>query len=424
MNKLNYLFLFTGLLMLNACTEFVQETYSYKINEPVFMSAAEFRNSVKVSRTPQQINKQGKICFYKDFLYISEPDKGIHIINNIDPANPKAVGFIEIMGNADIAIKNDVLYADAYIDLVWFDITNPALPVLQGRKENVFPTAIPPMDNFYGYDYEQCSDKSKGVIVGWELKEKTGTYTKNRWWWWRGGMVDDAYMSNVESGAKNSGNTGITGSMARFSLYNNYLFTVMNNTLAVFDLSNRAPVVAADSIYVGWDVETIFSYKDYMFMGTPRGMLIYSVSNPVKPVYVSSFTHFYGCDPVVVENDTAFVTVRSGNLCGQNSNELIVVDVSNIKQPKQIVSYSMTSPKGLGIDNGTLFLCDDGLKVYDARNPMILMAKQLAHYKGMDGYDLIPFEHTLMMIADDGIYQYDYTDLKNIKQLSKLPIGQ
>ncbi|HNX89165.1 MAG TPA: hypothetical protein PKH58_08790, partial [Paludibacteraceae bacterium] len=274
------------------------------------------------------------------------------------------------------------------------------------------------------YDYEQCSDKSKGVIVGWELKEKTGTYTKNRWWWWRGGMVDDAYMSNVESGAKNSGNTGITGSMARFSLYNNYLFTVMNNTLAVFDLSNRAPVVATDSIYVGWDVETIFSYKDYMFMGTPRGMLIYSVSNPVKPVYVSSFTHFYGCDPVVVENDTAFVTVRSGNLCGQNSNELIVVDVSNIKQPKQIVSYSMTSPKGLGIDNGTLFLCDDGLKVYDARNPMILMAKQLAHYKGMDGYDLIPFEHTLMMIADDGIYQYDYTDLKNIKQLSKLPIGQ
>ena len=424
MNKLNYLFLFTGLLMLNACTEFVQETYSYKINEPVFMSAAEFRNSVKVSRTPQQINKQGKICFYKDFLYISEPDKGIHIINNIDPANPKAVGFIEIMGNADIAIKNDVLYADAYIDLVWFDITNPALPVLQGRKENVFPTAIPPMDNFYGYDYEQCSDKSKGVIVGWELKEKTGTYTKNRWWWWRGGMVDDAYMSNVESGAKNSGNTGITGSMARFSLYNNYLFTVMNNTLAVFDLSNRAPVVAADSIYVGWDVETIFSYKDYMFMGTPRGMLIYSVSNPVKPVYVSSFTHFYGCDPVVVENDTAFVTVRSGNLCGQNSNELIVVDVSNIKQPKQIVSYSMTSPKGLGIDNGTLFLCDDGLKVYDARNPMILMAKQLAHYKGMDGYDVIPFEHTLMMIADDGIYQYDYTDLNNIKQLSKLPIGQ
>ena len=424
MNKLNYLFLFTGLLMLNACTEFVQETYSYKINEPVFMSAAEFRNSVKVSRTPQQINKQGKICFYKDFLYISEPDKGIHIINNIDPANPKAVGFIEIMGNADIAIKNDVLYADAYIDLVWFDITNPALPVLQGRKENVFPTAIPPMDNFYGYDYEQCSDKSKGVIVGWELKEKTGTYTKNRWWWWRGGMVDDAYMSNVESGAKNSGNTGITGSMARFSLYNNYLFTVMNNTLAVFDLSNRAPVVAADSIYVGWDVETIFSYKDYMFMGTPRGMLIYSVSNPVKPVYVSSFTHFYGCDPVVVENDTAFVTVRSGNLCGQNSNELIVVDVSNIKQPKQIVSYSMTSPKGLGIDNGTLFLCDDGLKVYDARNPMTMLAKQLAHYKGMDGYDVIPFEHTLMMIADDGIYQYDYTDLKNIKQLSKLPIGQ
>ena len=194
--------------------------------------------------------------------------------------------------------------------------------------------------------------------------------------------------------------------------------------MGVFDLSQRTPVVVADSIYVGWDVETIFSYKDYMFLGTPRGMLIYNVTNPVKPVYISSFQHFYGCDPVVVENDKAFVTVRSGNMCGQNSNELIIVDVSNVKAPKQLASYAMTSPKGLGIDNGTLFLCDDGLKVYDATDPMIMMGKNLAHYKGMDGYDVIPYDKTLMMIAGDGIYQYDYTDLNNIKPLSKLPIGQ
>jgi hypothetical protein len=29
-----------------------------------------------------------------------------------------------------------------------------------------------------------------------------------------------------------------------------------------------------------------------------------------------------------------------------------------------------------------------------------------------------------MMIAEDGIYQYDYSDLNNIKLLSKLPIGK
>jgi len=422
MSKLKFMFLFAGVFLLAACSEYVEETYTYKINEPVFMAVTEFRNSVKVSRIPQEIHKQGKICFYKDYLYISEPDKGIHIVNNVDPANPKVVGFIEILGNADITVLNDVLYADSYIDLVWFDISNPAAPVPEGRKENVFPTAIPPMDNFYGYDYEQCSDKTKGVIVGWEVKEKSGTYNKSRWWWWRGGMTNDLLMA--ESYAKSGSNTGITGSMARFSIYKNYLFTVLNNYMGVFDLSQRTPVVVADSIYVGWDVETIFSYKDYMFLGTPRGMLIYNVTNPVKPAYLSSFQHFYGCDPVVVENDKAFVTVRSGNMCGQNSNELIIVDVSNVKAPKQLASYAMTSPKGLGIDNGTLFLCDDGLKVYDASDPMVMMGKQLAHYKGMDGYDVIPYDKTLMMIAGDGIYQYDYTDLNNIKPLSKLPIGQ
>ncbi|MDR3058499.1 MAG: hypothetical protein LBU84_10220, partial [Prevotella sp.] len=119
-----------------------------------------------------------------------------------------------------------------------------------------------------------------------------------------------------------------------------------------------------------------------------------------------------------------YVTVRSGNFCGQNSNELFIVDVSDVKHPKQIVSYSMTNPKGLGIDNGTLFLCDDGLKIFKSDDPQKLMSNQLQHHKGMDGFDVIPSNNVLMMIADDGLYQYDYSDLKNIKQLSKLSIGK
>jgi hypothetical protein len=80
----------------------------------------------------------------------------------------------------------------------------------------------------------------------------------------------------------------------------------------------------------------------------------------------------------------------------------------------------MTKPKGLGIDNKTLFVCDDGLKIFDATNPQTIMANQLLHKSGMSGYDVIPFENTLMMVAEDGIYQYDYSDLNNIHQISKL----
>ena len=192
--------------------------------------------------------------------------------------------------------------------------------------------------------------------------------------------------------------------------------------MSIIDLSGNEPEKAVESIYIGMNVETIFSYKDNMFMGTPWGMVIYSVANPLKPEYMSSVSHVWGCDPVVVEDDIAYVTIHVGNFCGQNANELLIYDVSNVREPRHIVTYGMTKPKGLGIDNGTLFVCDNGLKIFDASDPLTLMGKRLAHYSGMEGFDVIPFNNVLMMIAEDGLYQYDYSDLTKIYQLSKLPI--
>jgi len=52
------------------------------------------------------------------------------------------------------------------------------------------------------------------------------------------------------------------------------------------------------------------------------------------------------------------------------------------------------------------------------------MSNRIAHYTGMDGFDVIPQNNILMMIASDGLYQYDYSDLNNIRQISKIPIGK
>ena len=422
MKKILFLFSLT-LLALTGCEDKVTETVTYKINEPIFMSTATFRNSVKVTAEPQKITSIGKMCFYNNYLYISEPEKGIHIINNTDPANPQMIGFIQLLGNADLAIRNGMLYADSYIDLVWFDVTNPALPELKGRLDSIFPTAMPMIPNNYGYDYSSIySGKSKGIVIGWELKERTEEVTHYTGGWEKGGVLYDGTGIALNSGSGNSNSTGVNGSMSRFSIYNNYLYSVVNNYLNIFDLSNVIPKKAGADFYIGRNVETIFSYKDNMFMGTPTGMLIYSVKDPVKPSFQSSLSHVYGCDPVVVENDLAYVTIHSGNLCGQTNNELFIVNVSDVKNPKQIVSYTMTNPKGLGIDNGRLFLCDDGLKVFNVTDPQKIMSNQLVHYSGMDGYDVIPQNNILMMIASDGLYQYDYSDITNIKQISKIPI--
>jgi len=411
------------LLALTGCENKVTEMVTYKINEPVFMATETFRNSVKVNSVPQKITSVGKMCFYNHYLYISEPEKGIHIINNTDPANPQQTGFIELLGNADLAIRNGMLYADSYIDLVWFDVSNPALPELKGRLDSIFPTAVPMTQNQYGIDYTMIYPATnKGIIIGWVLKEKTeevSHYTGG--WKYGGGVLYDGGIA-LNNGSNGSSSTGVNGSMSRFSIYNDHLYSVINNYLNIFNLTGTVPAKESADFYIGRNVETIFSYKENMFMGTPTGMLIYSVKDPVKPVFQSSLTHVYGCDPVVVENDMAYVTVHSGNLCGQSSNELFVVDVSDIKNPKQLVSYSMTNPKGLGIDNGRLFLCDDGLKIYNVSDPQMLMSNRLAHYTGMDGFDVIPQNNILMMIANDGLYQYDYSDINNIKQISKIPI--
>jgi hypothetical protein len=85
----------------------------------------------------------------------------------------------------------------------------------------------------------------------------------------------------------------------------------------------------------------------------------------------------------------------------------------------------MTEPYGLGIDNKTLFVCDGaaGLKIFDATDPMQVDQHVLKQYSELKAFDVIPFGNILIMIAEDGIYQYAYSDLQNIEQLSKIPIG-
>ncbi len=420
------LFLLLALASLVSCENSVTDEVTYSINEPVFMSRTDFHQSVKVSNQTHTIGSYGKMAYYEGYLFVSEPDKGIHILNNQDPANPQLVGFIELMGNADLAIRNELLYADSYADLVWFDISVPELPVLKGRVEKVFPEILPPVEDVtVGIDYAMCysGSASDSVIVGWRTVTRTEQMDdySGGWFWnwgWFKGDVETVMMND------GGGTTGVNGSMSRFALYQQYLYSVMNSEMTIFDLDkDTIPVKVVENFYVSWNVETIFSYEDNLFLGTPTGMSIYSVVDPENPKHMSTISHVLGCDPVVVEDDLAYVTVHSGNNCGQNTNQLLIYDVADLTTPKLKVLYEMVQPKGLGIDNKTLFVCDAGLKIFDATDPQKLMANQLAYYQGMEGFDVIPFHNVLMMMAEDGIYQYDYSDLKNITFLSKIPIG-
>lgn len=222
-----------------------------------------------------------------------------------------------------------------------------------------------------------------------------------------------------ESSMQPDSATGQGGSLARFTISKGHLYTVDNTNLKVFDISDESNPEYIRDLNVGFGIETIFPLGDNLFLGTRTGMTIYDITTPSNPVYLSSFSHIYSCDPVVVEGNYAFVTLSTSNSCTRGTNELQIIDISNLQAPNLVEIYPMLSPKGLGIDNGTLFICDNGLKVYDATNVLDL---KLIKTFDINANDVIPYNGKLLVIGDDGFYQYDYSN-NEISLLSKITIS-
>lgn len=208
-----------------------------------------------------------------------------------------------------------------------------------------------------------------------------------------------------------SGNTGQGGSLARFTITNDHLYTISEQDLTVFDIKNANDPVKRTKIDLGFGIETIFPKGDNLFIGTQFGMKILDVKNPVNPVQLSNYQHIRSCDPVVANDSYAFVTLRNGNACTRGLNELQIVNISNLQQPLLLKSYPMTNPFGLAIDGNKLFICDEGIKYYDASDPGNLILKNTF---SIIAEDLIAIDGILMAIGKDGLTQYDYStgDLK------------
>ena len=407
----------------SACKDNTFERVTYEANVPVYMSFSEFRTSFAKSE-PQEITMPGKIYFKDNFLFVNEYGKGIHVVDNSDPASPKKIAFYKILGNIDMAIRGNTLFADSYIDLLSIDITDINNPVEKGRLKNIFPEILPEGDNWFPYSNV---DNSKGVIVDWEVETITeerepGVYSQKLM---RGDFI--SMMSSSESGANFNLSAGVAGSMARFMLNDQYLYLIaLPWRLKTVDISTPSQLLVKDSVDVPRSMETLYRMGNKLFIGTTTGMLIYDINIPEKPVQISSYNHITACDPVVVDDNYAYVTLRTGNRCTNGSNLMEVIDISSVTNPYLVKSYPMFNPHGLGVDGDLLFICDGdaGLKIYDKSDPLQILNNQLAHYKDFNTFDVIPLNNILMLIGENGIYQYDYSDPKNIRQISHLKIVQ
>ena len=153
-------------------------------------------------------------------------------------------------------------------------------------------------------------------------------------------------------------------------------------------------------------------------------MFIYSLNDADNPLPDGQFAHVRTCDPVIADDHYAYVTLRSGTSCGGFTNQMDILDITDIAHPSLVKSYPLTNPHGLSKDKNLLFICDgaDGLKVLDATNANNITP--IKQFTGIETYDVIATNNIAIVIATDGLYQYSYADVNNIQLLSKLTIAK
>lgn len=376
--------------------------------EPVYRSLAEIRVEAKYE-APRAIENPGKIYYKDEYIFINEVDEGIHVIDNRNLSNPVTIAFINIPGNKDLAAKGDFMYADSYMDMVILNISDKSNIQQSSRVTDVF-------DSYYYYN-----DADQTVLVDYEVETRSvevdcdeGGFID----WWDGGGQRD--FANAEGGG---GTTGIGGSLARFTITGDHLYTINDYSMKLFDISDLQNPVEGNRIDLGWGIETIFPYENKLFIGAMNGMHIYDNSTPESPEYVSSYTHATACDPVVVQGNYAYVTLRSGRECDTFTNQLDVIDISDIRNPTLVKSYPMENPHGLGINGTCLFIAEGehGLKVFDASDVNNIDKNLIAYHKDVHALDVIPLNNTLFMIGNDGLYQYNYNCIDQFDYLSTIP---
>jgi hypothetical protein len=408
---LSFLFILSGCLKDSA-----KQTYT--VTRPILAKLSDVRASIKIEG-PSTVSSPGKMYLYGNTIFLNESGKGIHIIDNSNPATPVNKSFLPIPGNYDMAVKGNMLYADCFTDLLAIDISNPNQIVLKSFISQVFPDKQ--FQKGFYIDSGYCT-------IGWNTKDTSinPDFGTDQMIWLSGGMAFLSSSSRPQSFASSdkSGSNGQAGSMAKMAIQNGWLYAVSNSFLQVVDLSQADKPLLSKTIQTSALNETVFPFKDKLFIGSQTGMSIYSVSNPNLPVYQSMFSHARVCDPVIADDTHAYVTLRSnGFTCMGNLNEMNVLDIRNIQNPILLKTYPFAHPKGLSKEGNTLMVCDGeiGVKIYDASNPENL--KHLQNLALEDAYDVICYNNIAYISAKGGLYQFNFSKPDQTKLISKISIS-
>jgi len=225
---------------------------------------------------------------------------------------------------------------------------------------------------------------------------------------------------------------GLAGDFSRTLIVDNYLYAVDQTSVLTYDISNRDEPKKIGHTEVGLALETVYHHDGNLFIGSRRGMYIYTISRNGTPVKRGDFDYstlagvVEPCDPVVAEGNTAYASLYTGTSstdpCGRATDleTIVVMDVSNLDNPTLIQRHDVLTPRGLAIDNDMLFVCnnENGLTVLDVSNSN--QFTEIARITGINAWDAIAENGKLTVVGATEVIQYDYTDADNIVEISRL----
>ncbi len=382
---------------------------------PVYKTYDEIRTPVAMEAAHDLINP-GKIYTYGVYLLVCEWNEGIHLIDNTNPSAPLSLAFIKIPGCTDMAMKNGILYVNNYTDLLALEIISATAIKEVFRGQNFFKPI--------------AQDAGNGVLVGYNYKEeleKIDCENLTNSFFFEGDViaVNDVAMGAGAGSAdgRNNSTGGQAGSMASMVLDGSFIYAINHdNTIVTINLEAGAQPIVVGETTVSADIETLFPYKDKLFIGSTTGMFIYEKMGNGQFKYLSQFMPLTACDPVVANDKYAYVTIHNGTVCGSALNLLYVIDIEDIFNPKELAQLNLTHPMGMALTENQLYVCDsqDGVRIIDIANPSTPVISGTA--SGLAAYDAIAVNNSKLLIVSgtDGIYQYDRSNPTFLTQLSKI----
>lgn len=213
--------------------------------------------------------------------------------------------------------------------------------------------------------------------------------------------------------------TGKGGSLAKFTIIGNYLYGVSSHYLYTVDISNPSNPVKSGQAALNFDMETIYSYKNRLFIGSRTGLYIYSIDTPAVPRLIGEAKHGRSCDPVVANDSVSYSTLRGSSYCGPATSGLYVYDVKDLSNPVLKKTITMNDPLGLGMADSALYVCyTEGLKVYSIKNAYDPV--EIKTIPGADFSDVIPYDNILICWTYGGISLYDITNRLNPAFIKKI----